>query len=132
MSFTFAGHYVETVLDGSLVLLPGKTVSVKLVGTSTLATIYTDRAKSDTTSNPVTIDVKGNLSLYADPGEYDLRVITNGIEGSPVTVSVPIDPAEAAQADALSVTGSRASGAALSSLLAQLDAAGIIADDTTA
>ncbi len=97
MAYTFAGQFVETILDGQIALNPGKTVSVKLVGTSTLATIYTDRTKADTTTNPVTIDAKGNLSFFADPGQYDLRMLTNGVEGTPVTVTVPIDPEDAAQ-----------------------------------
>lgn len=93
--YEFAGMYgPETILNGSVVLLPGRTVSVKQVGGTTLATLYADRLKATAGSNPATIDSRGNLAFFATPGQYDLRIITNGVEGTPVTVTVPIDPLE--------------------------------------
>ena len=40
-----------------------------------LATVYTDRLKSETTSNPYVADVDGNTFPYVDPGDYDAVTI---------------------------------------------------------
>ena len=90
MPFTFAGHYGPFTFDnvaGSPV--PSAPVSVYLVGTTTLASLYTSRSKATAAANPTATDSRGNVSFFADPGDYD--VLCNG---TTLTVSVPIDPSE--------------------------------------
>lgn len=53
----------------------GKSVTVYLRGTGTLATIYADRDKT-ALANPTTTDSAGNLMVFADPGDYD--AVING------------------------------------------------------
>lgn len=67
--------------------------SVLLPGTETLATLYTDRDRSDEAPNPATADTLGNVSFWADPGYYDLAI--EGAAGDPLLVLVPLDPADA-------------------------------------
>lgn len=52
----------------------GTLVTVYLRGTSTLATLYTDRTKSTLEDNPITTDGLGNAEIYADPGDYDALI----------------------------------------------------------
>jgi hypothetical protein len=53
--------------------MPGIPAFVYLPGTQTLATVYTDRTKAHTKSNPLTTDTEGNLTILAEPGNYDLN-----------------------------------------------------------
>ncbi len=53
-------------------------------------TLYTDKNKTQTRPNPSTADGLGNISFYANPGEYLLRVN----EGSPIGITVPLHPEE--------------------------------------
>lgn len=52
----------------------GVLVYVYLRGTNTPATLYTDRTKAETISNPITTNGLGNVAIFADPGEYDAMV----------------------------------------------------------
>ena len=92
MPFTFAGHWLDSLTNHVGVPLPSTPAAVFLRGTTTLATLYTSRLKATTAANPTTTDVRGNLSIYADPGEYD--ILCNGVT---LPVNVPIDTVEAAQ-----------------------------------
>lgn len=49
-------------------------VSVVLVGTSTTITLYTDLAGTNTAPNPTLTDAFGNLTFYAQSGDYELLV----------------------------------------------------------
>lgn len=97
MAYAKAGQYgPEAILDpvtGDL--LPGREVQVDAVGTSTPASLYTDADRTAPADNPVSIDSRGNLSFFAEPGRYDIKLITLGAPGSPLTVVVNPDPAEA-------------------------------------
>lgn len=86
---TFAGQYQEAFFLSDGRLLKSKPVYVYEPGTLTLATLYTDRTKSTTATNPVTTDTNGNGSFFADPGEYDLHY--NNVT---VAVTVFTDPEE--------------------------------------
>lgn len=92
MAFTFAGHWLDSLTNSVGVPLPATAVSVFLRGTTTLATLYTSRTKATTVANPTVTDARGNLSLYADPGEYDLLCL-----GVTLPITMPIDTIEAAQ-----------------------------------
>lgn len=52
----------------------GSLVYVYLPGTSTLATLYTDRTKATLEGNPLSTNDLGNLALFADPGDYEALV----------------------------------------------------------
>lgn len=111
MAFDFAGMFgPEAILNGSVTLLPGVQVSVYLVGSSTPATLYSDRLKTSTMSNPVAIDSRGNLTFFADPGQYDIRLLTNGVEGTAVTVNVPVDAGDAVNSGMRGTTAQRPTG----------------------
>lgn len=92
--YTYAGRYgPENVIDQSTGRpIPGAAVEVFLRGTSNRASLYLDRTKALSQVNPTATDARGNLTFFADPGEYDILV-----NGATLPVTVPIDPAEAAQ-----------------------------------
>jgi hypothetical protein len=52
------------------------TVALKLPGTSTAATIYSNSAGTATTTNPLSADSNGNVACYVTPGRYDLTITT--------------------------------------------------------
>lgn len=52
------------------------TVAVKLPGTSTSATLYSNSAGTATTTNPLTANSAGNVACYVTPGRYDLTITT--------------------------------------------------------
>jgi hypothetical protein len=67
---------------GSLSLqgLPtGTSVAVKLRGTGTNATLYTDDTRATTASNPTTVDGNGNVGFYVDPGKYDYQFTVDDV-----------------------------------------------------
>lgn len=93
MPYTYAGRWgPETFWDEDENLLTDEAFYVYLRGTTTLATLYTDRTKTTSAVNPDTTDENGNGSFFADPGEYD--VLCNDVT---LEVTVPIDPVEAVQ-----------------------------------
>ncbi len=51
------------------------TVAIRLPGTSTAATIYSN-STGTTTTNPLTADSSGNVACYVTPGRYDLLITT--------------------------------------------------------
>lgn len=52
--------------------------------------LYTSKSKSVTKPNPSVTDEFGNISFYANPGEYEISVN----DGDPFTISVPLHPDE--------------------------------------
>jgi len=56
---------------------------------NTLAALYTDRIRSAQISNPMLTDATGNLTFFADPGEY-----TCTVHGFTFIVSIPDNPDE--------------------------------------
>ncbi len=88
-----AGRYgPETLFNGEVELLANRLVRVDLAGTSTLATLYTDETMAVEADNPVTVDALGNITFYAEPGDYDMKLITNGVVGTAVAARVFEDP----------------------------------------
>lgn len=88
---TFAGRYgPDNYVDTDGVPQPGLSVTVRLPGTATAATLYTDRTKSTGASNPVIADSLGNVSYWAESGFYDHFANGATIED----IFVPPDPAE--------------------------------------
>lgn len=74
---TFAGQWGPEALISSVgVPYLSTAFSVMTAGTSTPATLYGDRTKGSTVSNPGrTTDSKGNATFFVDPGSYDLVVL---------------------------------------------------------
>src|SRR6476619_7048250 len=74
---TFAGHWgPEALINTFGAPYLSVAYTVLLAGTSTPATLYADRTKGSTVSNPGrTTDAKGNVSFFADPGSYDLSIL---------------------------------------------------------
>lgn len=56
----------------------GTLVTVYERGTSTLATLYTDRTKATEEDNPTSTNALGNVAIYADPGDYEAHIETTG------------------------------------------------------
>lgn len=128
MAFAFAGFYTEVFENENRALLRNEPVTVYLPGTTTEATLYSSRAKATQAANPFSTDEFGNGSFFADPGEYDLL-----FNGFTTTVTVPIDPEEAAQDTDLSAyatTVSLTAEAAARALADEVLADGL--DDETA
>lgn len=69
------------------VLIP---IEVRVKLTNTLATLYADKDKLAAAANPVMTDSLGNLTFWADPGEYLLKI---GIFTIPITIGEhPLEP----------------------------------------
>lgn len=68
----------------------GVAITVRRASDNALATLYTDKSKTSTVSNPIQTDEFGNLSFWAEPDEYNL--VTPGLET--LRVSIPKHPAE--------------------------------------
>lgn len=49
-------------------------VEVRSLGGTILITLYSDPSRATTVSNPVLTDEYGNLSFYANPGRYLLKL----------------------------------------------------------
>lgn len=81
----FAGHWTGQFLSPSGSPEPSLSVLVYVHGTTTPATLYTDRTKSAVASNPFTTDGYGNGEFWAVPGDYTLGTIPT------LTVTVPLD-----------------------------------------
>lgn len=95
----FAGRYDENLLerrdDGIVKAVTSASVKVYETGTTTEATLYTDRAKSTTTSQPISPDANGNLEFFANPGTYDLEISIDGTVRSTNSIVIQPDGTEA-------------------------------------
>lgn len=112
MPFVFAGMYGPHGIefdDGAHARRAPITILEGWTG-NTPATIYTDRTKATTASNPVVTDKHGNLVFFAEPGPY--RISYANVQ---VTISVPPDSADVGSAG----------GATLP--IAQTDVTGLVA-----
>ena len=106
--FDYAAQYgALPILNTSGIPQPGVTVTVYLAGTQTLATLYTDRTKATQAGNPTATDNEGNLTFFADPGQYTLEVA--GFSNT-VAVEIARDPAETTSQLADPAVGARISG----------------------
>lgn len=99
MAFSNTGFYSENVTNRQGYPQRNLGVSVYPRGSSVLATLYADRLKASSLANPTATDAKGNLSFYANPGDYDL-VFVGDTALYPITIQP--DPAEI---DAETTTG---------------------------
>lgn len=89
MAFTHAGMYLQQADGSNSLLLKNTAFTVYNTGTTTLATLYTDRTKGVTAANPSLTDANGNLAFYAAPAMYDVACA-----GTTITVTVNPDPAD--------------------------------------
>jgi len=98
MPFIYNGQYGPTaILDAAGQPVANQPVTV-YVGTTTgsggtLATLYQSYNSTTTVSNPVSTDSYGNLTFFAQPGQYTLYININGIVTT-YTVDVHPWPAE--------------------------------------
>lgn len=89
---TYAGQYgPEPAFSPFGRALVNTPYTVTVPTTGAMATIYTDRTRATVGPNPTATDSEGNITFFAQPGQY---VIT--LAGTSVTVSVYADPAEPA------------------------------------
>lgn len=95
----FAGRYDENLLerrdDGIVKAVTSASVRVLETGTSTEATLYTDRTKSTTTAQPISPDANGNLEFFTNPGTYDVEISVDDSVRSTNTIVIQPDGAEA-------------------------------------
>lgn len=92
MPYDFAGLFSDEVLDTNGKAARSKVVSVYEDDGTTLATLWSDRAKTVSLAQPISTSTRGNLRFYTDPGEYKLQAAGSTFQ---VDVSVPVDPTEA-------------------------------------
>lgn len=94
MAFVHAGRWgPEPFIDVYGNIVPGAQVYVYVGEDLTeLATLYSDRLKSQTATNPTFVDGSGNLDIFADPGEYTTRVVWHGQTIYTRGITVPVDP----------------------------------------
>ena len=86
MSWTHAGQYGPVSASNALGSpLEGVAFTVYNKGTTTKASLYTDRTMGTAAANPGVTDADGNLTFWAAPGFYD--VLCNGL-----TLSVVVNP----------------------------------------
>lgn len=88
MTYTFAGRWDQSIIDTAGNARPNASVRIETIG-GALATLYRDRTKAMTVVNPIDyvppvlgatgLDANGNLTVFADPGEYVVIVSVNGI-----------------------------------------------------
>lgn len=96
---------------GVLRALPLRLVAVRNADDGELADLYVDRDRSAPLANPATIDIDGNLSFFAEPGERTLHLMTGVVEGAGVLITVPVDPEDAVGAGAPAQVTGLAAGA---------------------
>lgn len=89
MAYQYAGEYFDDIKDAAGVPRPGAAVTIYQPDTTTLATLYTDRTKTTTTANPTSADAVGNLTLWLEPGSYDMFV-----SGRTVRITIQPDPSD--------------------------------------
>jgi hypothetical protein len=92
VTYQYAGQYgpIE-ILSATGYPVKSSYVDVYKSDGVTLATLYTDRTKATTKSNPVLTDALGNLTVFADPGEY--YIAGNGSANIPIVILVdPVEP----------------------------------------
>jgi hypothetical protein len=88
MASTFAGKYTGVADSGSRGAAPFTAVLVNVHGGGA-ATLYLNRTKAFTVTNPVTSGGDGRYTMFADPGVYDVVVA-----GFTTSVTVTPDAAE--------------------------------------
>jgi len=71
------GYFDATISDAGVPIVA--TVTVYLLGTSTIATIYTDPAGTSQKDNPFQTDSYGRFQFFAAVGQYDIQVSGTGI-----------------------------------------------------
>lgn len=123
MAFQFAGRYIEALLktsSGTVRLLAGVPIVIRETDGVTPATVYVDRTKAASASNPVVTDARGNLDAWLDPGSYLGYPVIAGVEQPAFPMHVEIDPAEADSPPAAEVSFAPAGGLAAVTVQAAL------------
>jgi hypothetical protein len=94
MAYTYAGRYVEALIDLQGDALVSTEVRVYVAGTDDVAALFTSRTKAVAAVNPTLTGTDGNLSFYADPGAYEIAAIVAGVEQARKAAVVGLDPVE--------------------------------------
>lgn len=93
-----AGRFFEAVLDGNSQLQKSQVFRVYSdAGATTLATVYTDKTKGTTTTQPLNTSSDGMAEFFVIPGTYYLKIAT----GTPKKVDVFEDIADTADTETL-------------------------------
>lgn len=96
--------YFDAVLSSDGSPVTGVNVTVKLSGTNTLATLFSDAAGTVPLTNPVVTDTRGIFQFYAADGRYDLTFSATGF--SPYTFTdISIDEQDSASTIAFTPAG---------------------------
>jgi hypothetical protein len=110
--------FIETITasaNGTLVPLSSATVTVRLAGTGTLATLYSANNTGSPQANPLTSSATGLVAFYAADGRYDITVSKVGF--APVTIGDVLleDPADGIikTIDGATITGSTVDSTAI-------------------
>jgi hypothetical protein len=110
--------FIETITasaNGTLVPLSSATVTVRLAGTGTLATLYSANNTGSPQANPLTSSATGLVAFYAADGRYDITVSKVGF--APVTIGDVLleDPADGIIKiiDGATITGSTVDSTAI-------------------
>lgn len=91
-------RYSSAVLSRSGNAIPGVSVTVRLAGTSTSASLYSDNGVT-ATANPLTTNDDGEYAFYAANGRYDLVLSGGGIVGETIPDVLLNDPVAADAVD---------------------------------
>lgn len=84
--------YISVVQDTVGNVVPGTTITAKIAGTSTLATLYSDTLCSATMANPLTSLSDGTFSFYTTDGRFDLFFVKSGYSFQPATDIANFEP----------------------------------------
>jgi hypothetical protein len=96
--------YFDAVLSSDGSPVTGVNVTVKLNGTNTLASLFSDAAGTVPLANPVVTDNRGIFQFYAADGRYDLTFAATGF--SPYTFTdIAIDEQDSAGTIAFTPAG---------------------------
>jgi hypothetical protein len=77
--------YQDVVLDTAGNAISGVSITVKVSGTATLATLYTDNTYAVTASNPITSGSDGAFSFFCKDNRVDLSFVKTGYSFSDQT-----------------------------------------------
>lgn len=80
----FPGYH-DTVRSARGHVISGARITVYLDGTTTLATIYTEKTGSTTSANPVVAGSDGSYKFFAAPGFYKLSIAAGGYNPTTIT-----------------------------------------------
>lgn len=84
---------IAVINTPAFAILPSATISVYRTGTTTLASLYANKAGTTVLGNPLSADAYGNFYFYAANGRYDITIAqgTNSRTISDISLFDPDD-----------------------------------------